>query len=187
MHSQLAAITRDVRDAQTRLERLLATTPADRWLPRAEPGSWSVAECIAHLNLTSAAMVPPLRAACDEARVLGGGAPRRFKRTALGLVISSTGGPRWRIGGFRLGRVSTAPAFVPGGDLPQEQVVREFTEWTASELDLLEEADGLPLDRVRMESPFVKGAMYDAYSGMLTLGRHKHRHLEQAERVWGSQ
>ncbi len=187
MHPQLSAIARDLRDAQARFERLLAATPSEKWQERAVPGSWSVAGCIAHLNLTSAAMVPRLRVACDEARVLGGGSPYRFKRSALGLVISATTGPLWRLGGFRFGRVNTAPAFIPGGDLPREQLVREFTEWTAAELELVEKADGLPLHRVRMESPFVKGAKYDAYSGMLTLGRHKHRHLEQAERVWGSQ
>lgn len=185
MHPQLTAITRDLRDAQARFDRLLAATPAERWRIRAREEAWSVAECVAHLNLTSAAMVPRLRAAATEARSIGGEAPVRFRRSFLGFAISSTQGPLFRFAGMRFGRVKTAPAFVPGGELPREQLAREFGAWSREELALLVDADGLPIDRVRIESPFVKGARYDAYSGLLLLGRHKHRHLEQAERVWG--
>ena len=184
MHRQLQAVARTLRDAQDRLDRLVAATPDSKWGVRSANDSWSVAECIAHLNLTSRAMVPLLLDGVAAARAIGGGAPVKFRRNLLGFIISSTQGPLFRLGNFRFGRVKTAPAFVPGGDMPRDRLAQEFRDWTKAELALLDASDGVPLDRARMESPFVKGAMYDPYSGFLTLANHKHRHLDQAERVW---
>lgn len=184
MHAQLAAIDRDLQAVTDRFHRLLAATPDDRWTRRADADAWSVAECLAHLNLTSRAMVPRLRAAWEEARALGGGAPTRFGRSAIGWFVASMVGPLPGWGRRRFGRVRTAAAFVPSGELARATVVGEFEEWQAAQHALVRDADALPVDRVRIESPFVPGTRYDGYSSLIILVRHAHRHLAQAERVW---
>ena len=47
-------------------------------------------------------------------------------------------------------------------------------------------ADGLPLGKVKVASPFDPRARYNLYSCFVILPRHQVRHLEQAEEVWPS-
>lgn len=180
---QLAAIDREYDRLDRCVRDVLAAVPAPRWNVRADPSAWSVAECFAHLNLTSAAMVPRLRAVWPDARALGP-APARYKAGIVGAILSAMVGPMPRIGRFRIGRVRTPAAFIPQGALPRDAIMREFAEWQAAERSLLREAAELPVDRVRIESPFAPGMFYDGYSSLRILVRHAHRHVEQAARVW---
>lgn len=82
------------------------------------------------------------------------------------------------------GRVQTAPAFVPAGAPPAEAVTAEFERWQGVLLALLASADGLPIDKVTMTSPFNARMKYNIYAGFSAIPRHQHRHLQQAERVW---
>lgn len=44
-------------------------------------------------------------------------------------------------------------------------------------------AEGLAIDRVRIESPFRAGTFYDGWSALRVMLRHEMRHLVQAERA----
>ncbi|MCE9600617.1 MAG: DinB family protein [Gemmatimonadetes bacterium] len=181
---QLAAIAHEHDRLDGRVLRLLAATPDARWARRNDAASWSVAECFAHLNLSSAAMVPRLRSAWTEARALGA-APARYKASIFGAILTAMVGPLPRLGRFRLGRVRTPAPFIPQGALPRGAILKEFAEWQGAERGLLREAASLPIDRVRIESPFAPGMFYDGYSSLRIMVRHALRHIEQAERVWG--
>lgn len=181
---QLAAIDREYDRLDARVREVLSAVPDPRWNVRADPSAWSVAECFAHLNLTSAAMVPRLRAVWPDARALGP-APARYKAGIVGAILSAMIGPVPRIGRFGIGRVRTPAAFIPQGALPRDVIMREFAEWRAAERSLLREAAEMPVDRVRIESPFAPGMFYDGFSSLRILVRHAHRHVEQATRVWG--
>jgi hypothetical protein len=184
MHEQIQAIADDLQAIRARFERLMAVTSDDRWSRRADPKSWSVAECIAHLNLTSKAMQPLLEGALHRARAIGGPPPSRYRRSVFGAILGTMVGPLIGWGRTRFGRVRTPPPFVPSGELSRVAVAKEFLEHIAAHEATVRASDTLPLDRVHVESPFVKGAMYDAYSAWIVLTRHAHRHLAQAERVW---
>lgn len=186
MHPQLQRILDELSAAQVRYRRLLSATPDGRWATRPEPAQWAVGECIAHLNLTARAMQPLLEQAMSDARVLGGPAPRRYRRTFLGALLSAMMGPVPGWGRVRFGRVRTPPPFVPAWDEPRATIVAEFERSLAAHEATLRASDGLPLDRVFLNSPFRAGARYDAYSGWLILVRHIHRHLAQAERLWNT-
>ena len=183
MHVQLADIASELERARDRFRRLAQATPESVWGTRVDPMAWSVAECVAHLNLTSRAYVPLLQKALDDARTLGAGAPPHYRRSFLGFVISATTGPLPTFGPVRLGRTKTMPAFVPTGDLPKATLAAEFEALQRDQLTIVRDANGLPLDRVRVQSAFVPTMSYDAYSALLILPRHQHRHLEQAEGV----
>lgn len=184
MHPQLQSLLDDLAAVRARWARLAAATPDDRWAVRARADAWSVAENIAHLNLTARAMQPLLEAATEQARALGA-RPGRLRRSLLGAVLGASVGPVPRLLGFRLGRVRTPPPFVPTGDEPRATISAEFERHLAAHEAGIRAADGLAIDRVRIESPFVPGTRYDAYSGWTVVLRHAHRHLAQAERVWG--
>ena len=184
MQPQLADVAADLERARTRLHRLADALPADRWARRADPARWSVAECVAHLNLTAQAYAPLLRAALAEAAALGGPAPVRYRRDPVGWLISRMVGPLPRLGALRIGRIRTPAPFVPAGDLPREATLREFDARQDELLGFVREADGRPLDRVRVTSPFDARARYNLYAALAMQAPHQHRHLQQAEEVW---
>lgn len=182
-HVQLDALSQAYAAVAERFTALDARVGDVQWARRPANDEWSVAECVAHLNLTSAAMVPRLKAAYDEARKLPPIGPRELKGAFFGRLLARMLGPVPVVLGIRLGRTKTTAAFVPGSDLPRAQVVAEFRRWQSEELAMVWRAEGLPLDQVMVESPFVAGARYDAYSALWILVRHALRHVVQAERA----
>lgn len=184
--AQLDAVVSAFERAQARLHRVAAAVPDDRWPVRADPTRWSVAECVAHLNLTGRAYVPLLSRALDQARALGGAAPPRYRQGFLGWLVALAVGPQPRFLPRRWGRARTIPAFVPSGDLPRDQVVAEFDRLQAAQVALVQAARGLPLEGVSIPSPFNARIRYNTYACFVLLPRHQQRHLDQAERVWGA-
>src|SRR5215207_10068098 len=102
MHPQLTAIVDDFEHARAFMRRVVAATPGEQWATRSDPARWSVAECIAHLNLTSRAYIPLLRAAFREHPASPAAAtPQRYGRDPVGWLIGTLSGPLLRIGRFR--------------------------------------------------------------------------------------
>jgi hypothetical protein len=50
-------------------------------------------------------------------------------------------------------------------------------------MSMIRSADGLPLDRVKIVSPFGRRMKYNAYSALVIIARHEQRHIQQAERA----
>ena len=181
MNPQLTAVLGEFDAASRRLARLVASLPEEVWSGRPDPTCWSAAECVAHLNLSAEAYLPRMEEGLERARSLGRRERGRYRADPLGWVVSRMVGPLPRIGGRRRGRVKAPPAFVPGGDLPQEEILERFRALQARQVALVEASDGLPIDRVKVRSPFVEAARFNLYSTFLILPRHQHRHLQQAE------
>ena len=102
----------------------------------------------------------------------------------MGWLLSLTTGDLPVIRGRRLGRVRTIPRFVPEGKLDREMVVAEFNMLQHELIQLTRAADGKPLHKMRVVSPFDPRISYNAYSCLVILPRHQERHLWQAEHVW---
>lgn len=176
LHPQLAAIATEFGAALERL-RALGTLPAERWTARPAPGRWSVAECIAHLNLTSRAFLPLLEEGLARAARLGEPPPRRYRRDLAGWLLWRTLPPPARI------RFKTTAPFLPESLQPAAQLIADFVALQAAQVALLRSADGLPLDRIRVTSPFSSRVRYNLYSCFSILPRHQQRHLWQAEQA----
>ena len=175
MHSELQAVIDEFESALVRLRVLRDKVPASKWVNRPEPDRWSIGECVAHLNLTSAAFFPLLRSGLDEARRSGHRASARFRRDVIGWLL-------WRSMGPPVKRkfTTTAP-FVPRSDRTSAELVSEFERLQGEQLVLAREADSLPIDRVKISSPFNPRLRYNLFSALSILPRHQHRHLWQAE------
>jgi hypothetical protein len=176
MHPQLEEIGNEFAAATERFERLVAATPDDRWHTRPAPGRWSVAECIAHLNLSSEAFIPLLREAMRSAP--RGGHQRRYRRTLMGWML-------WRMmpPPVKFGRAPTIAAMIPGAELDRQFVSDEFLRLQQEQVALLSEAEGVPIDQLRIVSPFSSRVKYDVFSALSILPRHQDRHIWQAERA----
>jgi hypothetical protein len=180
VHEQLQDLRREFQGASERLRRLNDRAQGEAWDRRPEGGGWSAAECVAHLNLTSEAFLPKLREAVATARSLGSSGKPRYRRDFLGWLIWRMSRPTTRM------KAKTGAAFVPTSDRPAEQIIAEFDGLQTSLLALLEDADDLPIHRVKIRSPFDERLGYSAYSAFRILATHQHRHLQQAERATGA-
>lgn len=177
LHPQLSAIATEFRTALERLRALGKAVPADGWADRPAPGRWSVAECIAHLNLTSHAFLPLLEEGLARARRLGGPPPGRYRRDLAGWLLWRTLPPPVRI------RFRTTAPFLPEAARPADQLIAEFETLQAAQVELLQAADGIPLAKVRIASPFSARVRYNLFSCFSVLPPHQHRHLWQAEQA----
>ena len=184
MQAQLAQLITELDHAETRLDRLADAVTEDRWRKRSDPSRWSVAECVAHLNLTSEAYIPRIRKAIEEARKLPPAGNRKYKRDPVGWFFGTMVGPLPSIGGFRIGRVKTTPAFVPSGDHPKQLLLAEFKRLQIELTKLVRECDGMAIDKVTIVSPFGEKIRYNCYSALVLLPAHQERHIEQGELVW---
>ncbi len=177
MHLQLQAIIAEFDSAQARLHTLAQRVPEPDWHRRADPGRWSMAECLAHLNLTSKAYLPLLKEALELGRRSSTPAPRRYRRDPLGWLMWRMAGPPVRH------RVKTTAPFVPRADVPAGQLIADFDRLQRDQVSCVVSAEGLDLGRLWIRSPFDSRIRYNLYACLTILPRHQHRHLWQAEQV----
>jgi hypothetical protein len=178
---QLSAVVESFEAAQSRLRALTDKISDKGWKKRPDANRWSASDCVEHLNLTSRAYLPLLRDATAHAREIGGPPTKHYKRDSLGWFMSKMIGPMRHLGKFKLVRVKTTPSFVPKGGQSRTQLLSEFVRLQADLITLIRSADGLPLDEVRIVSPFGGRMKYTAYSALVIVASHQHRHIEQAE------
>jgi hypothetical protein len=181
VQKQLRAVTDSLDSAQSRLRRLSDKVSDAAWSRRPGPDRWSAAECVEHLNLTSKAYVPLLRDALAHAEKIGGPPRKHYRRDPLGWFLSTMIGPLRSVGRFRIGRIKTTPKFVPSAGRSRNDILSDFVRLQAELVALIRSGDQLPLDKVKIVSPFGGRMKYSAYSAFVIVARHQHRHIDQAE------
>jgi len=77
--------------------------------------------------------------------------------------------------------IKTTAAFVPKRGRSPKQIMSDFVKLQAELAAVIRSGDGLPLDRVKIVSPFGGRMKYNAYSALVIIARHQHRHIDQAE------
>ncbi len=175
LHWQLEAIRGEIRDNQQRAHDLAAAVTDEQWVARPEPTRWSISECLAHLNLTSVAMLANMNNAIAGGQ--SGKQPRRYRRDPIGWMLCWTMEPP-----VRKQFTTTAP-FVPESGDSKDATLAEFDAQHAAQATALELAAGRDLGRAKMESPFNSKIRYNVYSAFRLLTAHERRHLWQAEQA----
>lgn len=177
MDAQLSAVVQDLQTVEQRLRQLHNWLPREAWSQPPTPGRWSPVECVAHLNLTSRAMLPLLRDALSKATRSPIGPPLRYRRDIRGWLI-------WKLIAPANGlRTRTIRAFVPSGDESPDTVMAEFSRLQSEIIACVRAADGLPIDCVMVRSPFDGRVKCNLYAALTLIPRHQQRHALQAERA----
>lgn len=175
MHPQLAALLSQLERATARAGELGALDDAT-FQARPPGGGWSAAECVAHLNLTTAAVLPGIDAALRTGR-RGFADSRRYRRGVVGSLLAWSLEPPARL------RFQTLPAFVPGGTRSQRSILDEFARLQGELADRMRDASGLDLNQLRIRSVFNARLSYNVYAAFCILLAHERRHLWQGERA----
>jgi hypothetical protein len=183
LQKQLRAIADSLESAQSQLRRLSDKISDKDWNKPPGPSRWSAAECVEHLNLTSKAYVPLLRDAVSRARKSSDPPRKHYRRDPLGWLMSMMIGPRRGLAKLRMPRIKTTPRFVPKANRSRSEILSDFVRLQSELAAVIRSGDGLALDKVKIVSPFGGRMKYSAYSALVIVARHQHRHIEQAEKA----
>jgi hypothetical protein len=145
------------------------------WQPAS--ASWSIAQCIDHLNVTARLYLPKLDEGIADAIRRGqyGEGPFRYNWFGRFFVRTVEPPPRFRV---------KAPAtFTPRTDRPRQEVMAAFRAYQVQFIDRLRQANGLDLARARVRSPAANWIRIPLGSGFAIMVAHERRHLWQARNV----
>ena len=178
MSPQLQSYADAYRQSQADLHRIADGLSHEQFNWKPGPKSWSVGECVVHLNTMAKGYLPPMREALadDPPRADG---PFTYGFIARKFTDAVRPGSR---------PIPTAGAMDPtkkvdASGVDKARALAAFDGYTEDFVNVCREADGLDLARIKVRSPFLRllrlplGAFLDA------LGLHAIRHVAQAERV----
>ena len=146
---------------------------------RAEPGSWSVAECLDHLATGNRVYIRAMSDPAARARAKG-----RSRRGPAVPGIIGRWFVRWLEPPVNPRLKGRAPRSIRPRTSPP--LADAFAGFTASQRDVrafLHEYADLDLAGVRFKNPFVRGVRFSLATGLHVIVAHERRHLWQAGRV----
>ena len=147
----------------------------------ARPGSWSILDCLQHLNVGVTETLPAFDRSIAEGRAKGqlanGGGPFRYSWFARMMVGSMEPPPKFRMRAPRLIRVA------PASSRRSAEVVPEFRRIRDQLAERVRQADGLDLARVRLISPINRLLRMPLGGYFNFILAHDRRHLWQARNV----
>ena len=177
LHPRLHAVERELAAATTRAARLVDQVDEAGFRRRPEPGHWSIAECLGHLNLTTGAYLPLIDEVLQIGRLLPRGSRRSMRRDFTGWLLCLIAEPPYRR------RASTTAQFIPDRMGSRADVLAEFVRLQQELTSRVYRAEGLDLTSLVIVSPFDGRLRYHLYSCFRVLPTHQRRHLWQAEQV----
>ena len=165
----------DLTEARQSAQALVAGLTAEQLTRRAEPGGWSIAECLAHLNLTAATVQQLMTKAIERGRrekKFGTGPFSMGARGRLFIWIAEPP-PKFRI---RAPKNVRPPATIDDALQLLPDFLRAQDEWER----LMREQEGLDLAKIKVGQGAFRMRLAAALPWMMA---HQRRHLLQAENV----
>jgi hypothetical protein len=163
-------------DVSVRFRALVASAGAEI-CARPSPESWSAAECIQHLSLSSDAYFPVWQ------QIIATAGPRKEEVNApysvdfWGRVLCWILEPPARI------RSKTPAPYQPLECGRIDEVLDRFLERQESVVAALRRCRGREIDKIKMASPIDARIRYSIWSSFLVTASHQRRHLWQAEQA----
>ena len=175
MKFDVQSVSRDIADSRRRAQALIDAVSADQLTRRPHPGKWSIAECLAHLNMTAATVQKLMALGIEQAKQEKrfGSGPCSIGPKGRLMVWIAEPPPKFRISAPKNVRPPAAiddplqvlPAFMKAQD-----------EWER----LMREQEGLDLAGIKVGQGAFRMRLAAALPWMMA---HQRRHLLQAENV----
>jgi hypothetical protein len=182
-HSQLDELDRAFAECAADCESLTAGVARELLLRRPRRRSWSVAECIEHLNITGQVFFLRLRHEIDALRQESAENGDKFLPSAEFKMEFLAKALLWYLEPPARLKSSAPDNFQPLQSPNPDRVVPAFLVLQSRLRELLAEAQGLPLDQCKITSPFASNVHYNLYSAFCLIAAHQRRHLWQARRA----
>jgi hypothetical protein len=147
---------------------------------RPQPGKWSIAECIDHLTITNNTYYHVAKPAIEDAILNGKFGEVKIKLGIIGKIFMKFEPPP------KL-RMKTPKLFNPSPKkqkiFDKEILLKDFIESKMKMIELMERADGLNLNKIKMHSPVSKLFRVKLGDYFTIMAPHDRRHLWQAAQV----
>ena len=180
----MAALPEDLQEILSALDdndhragELVRDLDDERFNWRSDERSWSIAQCLDHLNVASRAYVVPMREALEEARRKGAERRRPIRPGFFGRWFVATLEPPPKR------RLPAPKKIVPAARKGLAEVMADWQRAQAGVRDLVREAAGLDLNRTRFVNPFISLIRFSVGTGFQVITAHERRHLLQGENV----
>ena len=139
--------------------------------------SWSIAQCIDHLNVTARLYLPQLDEGIANAIRQGQYAEGPFTYWWLARMFVRMLEPPPRF------RMKAPPSFQPPPSRTRREIMAAFRAYQVQYVDRLRQANGLDLARARVRSPAASWISMPLGTGFAGMTAHERRHLWQARKV----
>lgn len=165
----------DLNEARQRAEALVADLTPDQLMRRPDPGKWSIAECLTHLNLTAATVQKIMARGIEQAKQEKkfGDGPFSIGPKGRLLVWIAEPPPKFRI---RAPKNVRPPAAIDDPLQVLPAFMKAQDEWDR----LMREQEGLDLAGIKVGQGAFRMRLAAALPWMMA---HQRRHLLQAENV----
>ena len=176
--AQLEKCARELHLAVEDAGELLVNSNEEDLKRRPSPAKWSALECITHLNIVNAAMLPGMRQAAERAPQIPKG-KKRYRMDLQGWLFAWAFEPRPFI------KMKTSRAATPVDCKGSQEMLAEFERTHQELISLLRASDRKEIDREKIRFPFDETVKYTVYSAFRIIAAHDRRHLLQARRALG--
>ncbi len=175
--SDVSAIRQQYQALITREHEVFEGVDEELAAQRPSPGRWSMAECIAHLNVTGDPYLESLTSMMDDAERRQTPRRRAHGPGVFARWLTRTLEPPYRL------RVKTFTRFEPQAGAGLTQTLSMFEKQQQSFLGLIERMERQGVPRMRVASPVQPLLRLHADDWLRFLAAHARRHLWQAEQV----
>lgn len=145
------------------------------WRPT--PKSWSIAECLEHMNATARFYLPMLDEGIADAIRQGAYGEGPFTYNWIGRVFTHLMEPPVRL------RVNASIEMRPGPERSKRETLAGFRAYQVQYVDRLRQANGIDLARARARAPTLSWIRIPLGSAFALMASHERRHLWQARRI----
>ena len=184
MATETASLPDDLREILAQLEAsdreahaLLHDLNEEQLNWRPDERSWSITQCLDHLNVANRIYLVPMLHAVEQARKAGSVRRGPVRPGFLGRWFVSTMEPPPK-------RKLPAPGkIVPALRKGRAELIEDWRRTQAELSAVLHEAAGVDLNATRFVNPFVRMIRFSVGTGFQVIAAHERRHLWQAEQV----
>jgi hypothetical protein len=173
----LAELDRQFAAAKAEASELVDGLQESQFNWRPDAHSWSMAECLQHLNMVGDRCVRMLEAALADARARGRVADGPFGYGWLGKWIMAHTEPPSKH------KYKAPRAFAPAYGQPITAVLPTFRHLQEQLSRQLEQASGLDLAHIKVPAPEARPLRFNLQLTFAWIAAHERRHLWQARQV----
>jgi len=180
LNDELAGLIRQYDAALAEAEALAAPLNTSQFNWRSEPAKWSVGQCLEHLTLSAGSYLPKLQAAIEDGRRRGLTASPPFRYGWFESFFLRSLEPPPKL------RVKAPKVFQPDINRPvldPASTLASYKEVNRAGRDLIEQAQGLDLRRIKVPSPVTSLLHWSIGIVFAIAPAHDRRHLWQARQV----
>ncbi len=175
--ADIQELLRALDGSDRRAEALVRDLDEERFNWRPDERSWSVAQCLDHLNVANLAYLARMRAALERAARKSEGRRGAIQPGFLGRWFVATLEPPPKR------RLPAPRKIVPAARKGRDEVIGDWRRIQAEVKDLLRAGAAQDLNGIRFVNPFFSLIRFSVGTGFQVIAAHERRHLWQAERV----